>query len=322
VHRRSFLTATGSALLVAACAPARTETAQQPPEPAPGTAQRPQEPAPATERPAPETDHPAPATDHPAPATEELAPETADPSPETADPSPETAEAAPEEPLAEPSEWGLRVTGVRTRLATDEPVVALTFDACGGPGGSGYDAELLEGLLAAGVPATLFINARWARANPGPLRMLAAEPRFELANHGTEHRPLSVTGRSAYGIAGTASPEEVLAEVEGCQALLTRIAGRPPRHFRSGTAHYDEVAVGLVQGLGLEVVNFDVLGDAGATYAAAEVTAALLTASRGSIVLLHMNQPGGGTARGVLDAIPRLRDRGLTFTTLGDRPLA
>ena len=299
MHRRRFLTATGSALLVAACAPARTETAQQPPEPTPGTAQRPHEPAPETESPAPET-----------------------PAPETETPAPETTEAAPEEPPPEPTEWGLRVTGVRTRLATDEPVVALTFDACGGRGGSGYDAQLLDGLLAAGVPATLFINARWARANPGPLRRLAAEPSFELANHGTEHRPLSVTGRSAYGIAGTASPEEVLAEVEGCQALLTQLAGRPARHFRSGTAHYDEVAVGLVQRLGLEVVNFDVLGDAGATYAAAEVTRALLTASGGSIVLLHMNQPGSGTARGVLDAIPRLRDRGLTFTTLGDRALA
>jgi peptidoglycan/xylan/chitin deacetylase (PgdA/CDA1 family) len=309
VHRRRFLATTGSAVLLAACSPPRrsaldaatdgqqrgsTETTAdtEPPPPADTAAEAVTEPA---------RNHPTDAT-APAERTEATGPEL-------------------EEPLPEPSEWGLRVSGVRTRLATADPVVALTFDACGGPRGSGYDAELVEGVLAAGVPATLFVNARWARANPDRLHQLAAQPSFELANHGTEHKPLSVSGRSAYGIAGTASPEEVTAEVAGCQTLLTDVTGRPPRHFRSGTAHYDEVAVRLVQGQGLEVVSFDVLGDAGATYTAAEVTSALLTATAGSIVLLHMNQPGSGTARGVLDAIPRLRDRGLTFTILGDHAL-
>jgi peptidoglycan/xylan/chitin deacetylase (PgdA/CDA1 family) len=333
VHRRRFLTATGSALLLAACSPARPDAAPESGGDGPEVA-APTEPAP--ERPAPGL----PGAEAPAPAGPETEPEEPEPEqhdpeqpvpdqpdaegpdaegPDPAQPDPEPGE---EEPLPEPTEWGMRVSGVRTRLATDEPVVALTFDACGGPGGSGYDAALIEGLLEAGVPATLFVNARWARSNPDRLRWLAAEPRFELANHGTHHRPLSVTGRGAYGIAGTASREEVLAEVAGCQELLTQATGSPPRHFRSGTAHYDEVAVRLVQDQGLEVVNFDVLGDAGATYTAAEVTAALLTATAGSIVLLHMNQPGSGTARGVLDAIPRLRDRGLAFTTLGDRALA
>jgi peptidoglycan/xylan/chitin deacetylase (PgdA/CDA1 family) len=337
VHRRRFLTATGSALLLAACTPARRDAAPEMDGDGPEVA-APTEPAPA--RPGP------PAAEVPAPAgpgaePEGLgrgAPEPDQPDPDQPDPDqpdpdqpdpdqpdreqPDPDQPDPEEPLPEPTEWGMRVSGVRTRLATDEPVVALTFDACGGPGGSGYDAALIEGLLDAGVPATLFVNARWARSNPDRLRRLAAEPRFELANHGTQHRPLSVTGRGAYGIAGTASREEVLAEVAGCQELLTEVTGRSPRHFRSGTAHYDEVAVRLVQDQGLEVVNFDVLGDAGATYTAAEVTAALLTATAGSIVLLHMNQPDSGTARGVLDAIPRLRDRGFAFTTLGDRALA
>ena len=63
------------------------------------------------------------------------------------------------------------------------------------------------------VGPTLFVNARWIEANLRKFRRLAADPLFEIANHGTEHRPLSVTGRSAYGIAGTSSVAQVVDEV-------------------------------------------------------------------------------------------------------------
>ena len=220
-----------------------------------------------------------------------------------------------------PEEWGERVTGIRTRIDTDQRLVALTFDGCGGPGGSGVDTALLDHLADLAVPATLFLNARWIEANRSVARELARDPRFELANHGTEHRPLSVTGRDAYGIRGTHSAEEVVDEVVPCQRLLTELAGRAPRHFRPGTAYADEVAVAIVDQLGLEVVNFDVLGDAGATFTAAEVERALLGAQPGSIALLHLNHPGSGTATGVAAAVPQLREQGYTFTALGDHRL-
>ena len=106
-------------------------------------------------------------------------------------------------------------------------VIALTFDACGGPGGSGYDQALIDFLRRHEVPATLFLNSRWIDANPAAFRLLAAEPLFEIANHGTRHRPLSVTGRSAYGIPGTRNAGEVYDEVAGNQAKLTRLLGCP-----------------------------------------------------------------------------------------------
>ena len=220
-----------------------------------------------------------------------------------------------------PVEWGERVTGIRTRIDTDRRLVALTFDGCGGPNGSDVDTALLDHLADLAVPATLFLNARWIEANRSVARELARDPRFELANHGTEHRPLSVTGRDAYGIRGTRSAEEVVDEVVNCQQLLTELTGHAPRHFRSGTAYADEVAVAIVHQLGLEVVNFDVLGDAGATFSAAEVERALLGAQTGSIALLHLNHPGSGTAGGVAAAVPQLRERGYTFTALGDHRL-
>ena len=201
-------------------------------------------------------------------------------------------------------------------LPTTDRVVALTLDACGGRTGSGYDAKLIKTLRRERVPATLFVNARWIMANPRMFRQLAADPRFEIANHGTEHRPLSVTGRSVYGIAGTGSIGEVVDEVAINQRLITGLTGASPAFFRSGTAYYDDVAVRVVADLGLQVVNFDVLGDAGATYSAAQVADAMRSSKPGSIILAHMNQPASGTAEGIKEALPELRRRGFRFVRL------
>jgi peptidoglycan/xylan/chitin deacetylase (PgdA/CDA1 family) len=218
----------------------------------------------------------------------------------------------------QPTAWGEAVPKVVRRLPTSDRVVALTLDACGGRTGSGYDAELIETLLRGRVPATLFVNARWIEANPRDFRQLAANPLFEIANHGTKHRPLSVNGRSVYGIAGTGSVAEVVDEVAVNQRLITRLTGAAPAFFRSGTAYYDDVAVRVVGDLGLRVVNFDVLGDAGATYSASEVTAAMLGSAAGSIILAHINRPSGGTAEGIEAAVPKLRQRGFRFVQLSD----
>ena len=65
-----------------------------------------------------------------------------------------------------PDYWGFGGPGVVRDLHTTRRLVALTFDACGGPGGSEYDAALIEFLRQREVPATLFLNSRWIDENP------------------------------------------------------------------------------------------------------------------------------------------------------------
>ncbi|MBM7096335.1 polysaccharide deacetylase family protein [Bacillus sp. H-16] len=224
--------------------------------------------------------------------------------------------------LSSPLEWGENVSGVKNRLDTDEDVIALTFDACGGPFGSSYDHSLITFLREHEIPATLFINLRWIDENEEIFLELAEDPLFRIENHGSEHLPLSVNGNGAWGINGTASPEEVIDEVMLNQERILEMTGQAPRYFRSGTAHYDEKAVEIVENLGLTVVNYDVLGDAGATFSASGVEEALLSSRAGSIPLLHMNQPSSGTAEGVKQAVPQLQEAGITFVHLDQYELS
>ena len=215
-----------------------------------------------------------------------------------------------------PSTWGMDVQGIEATVpASGGRTLALTFDACGGPGGSRIDTGLVDVLRRNHVPATLFLNQRWAQSNRACAEQLVADPLFCIGNHGTRHLPLSVSGRSAYGVIGTRSAQEVVDEVWGNHEYLRSLTGQAPTWFRCGTGHYDEVAVAIVRDLGYRVAGFATNGDSGATFTAAQVTSALTHAASG-IVIMHMNQPGRGTMPGVAAALPTLKAAGTTFVHL------
>lgn len=220
-----------------------------------------------------------------------------------------------------PTDWGERVAGVKTQLDTSEQVIALTFDACGGPRGSRFDAALIEFLRKEKIPATLFVSGSWIDANAATFKKLAAEPLFEIANHGLAHKPCSVNGNKAYGIKGTASVAELVDEIEKNGRKIEAVAGGKPKFYRPGTAYCDEVAVKVAGELGYEVVNYNILGDAGATRPKEKIRDAMLKAEPGAIVILHMNQPRSQTAAGLKEAIPLLRQKGFRFVKLSEYPL-
>lgn len=219
-----------------------------------------------------------------------------------------------------PKYWGEKLSGVVIGLDTKEKLVALTFDACGGPPrrSNGYDAELIDFLIKNQIPATLFISGRWIDANPKIFQKLAENKLFDIENHGLNHKPASVNGRSAYGIKGCSSVSEFLHEIDGNGQKIKLLTGRNPVFYRSGTNYYDEVAVNVAGELGYKIVSYSVLGDAGATFNRKQVKQALITAPVGSIILLHMNHPEGKTAEGVMDAIPIMQKNGFKFVKISD----
>jgi peptidoglycan/xylan/chitin deacetylase (PgdA/CDA1 family) len=217
-----------------------------------------------------------------------------------------------------PKAWAEVVRGVKTRLDTDQKVLALTFDACGGPKGSGYDGKLIEYLESEKISATLFISGRWIDANLKIFSKLSKNPLLEIENHGLNHQPCSAIGRSIYGIEGTKSVGEIYDEIEMNALKILNLTGRKPKYYRPAAAYCDEICVEIANGLGCQVVNFSVRGDAGATYSKKQVKEALLNAPSSSIILMHMNHPESETAEGMIEAIPELKKIGFRFVKLSE----
>lgn len=211
-----------------------------------------------------------------------------------------------------------RLPGVKTTIKSDHAVVALTFDACDGKGLSGYDKKLIDYLKQNNIPATLFLSGKWIDNNLVNLVELSSSKLFDIENHGLNHKPLSVQGKSKYKIKGTNNIAEVVSEIEENARKIFYYTKREPIFFRSGTATYDNVAVKIVERLGYEVVNFEIAaGDTRNNVSKKRIIKNVLSKVRpGAIILFHMNRPKGNTYEAIKEIVPKLRDRGYKFVKL------
>ena len=193
--------------------------------------------------------------------------------------------------------------------------VALTLDACGGA----YDADLINFLIEARIPATLFVTRKWLDRNPEATRVLTAHADlFDIEDHGANHVPAVIgLGRKVYGIAGDASLEALQAEVRGGADAIAAATGRAPRWYRDATAIYDPAALDAIAAMGYKVAGFSVNADAGATLKRGAIIERLKTVKAGDIIIAHMNKPAGDTAEGLSVGLRELQQQGYRFVTLG-----
>ena len=217
--------------------------------------------------------------------------------------------------------WGEFVKGVKEKLVTDQKIVALTFDACGGGGkGNGYDSILINYLRKEKVPATLFVTGLWIDVNYKTLLKLAKDPLFEIENHGLYHRPCSIKGDSIFGIKGTKNISASYDEIEINAQKIHLITGRRPKFFRSATAFTDEASVNMAKKLGISVVSYDVLSGDAIPEASSQtiVNNTLKHVAAGSIIIMHFNHPDNNTCKALKVIIPKLRTEGYSFAKLED----
>lgn len=241
---------------------------------------------------------------------------------------PATARPSSAAPSAQPP--GSTRAGTRPPIVTNGPRtgnrVALTFDADltdamlrqlrSGQVKSFANLAIIDRLERDGVAATFFLTGMWVEQYPELTTRLAANPRFELANHSFGHQ--GFTPR-CYTL-GQVPPHRMTEDVARTFTIIQRYGGRQTRYFRFPGLCHDDAALTAMAPLGITVVDADVIsGDPFATAWRPIVDAVLSTVRAGSIIVLHVTE---ANARYTDEALPHilagLRDRGLTPAPLSE----
>ena len=143
---------------------------------------------------------------------------------------------------------------------------------------------------------------------------------FDIENHGLNHKPCSISGKSEYGIQGTRNAAEAFDEIEANARKIKSLTHYDPKFFRSSTTFIDEACVKMASELGISVVSFNVLaGDAVPDAPASVIEGDVLgNIKPGAIVLMHLNHPEWNTFEAIQKIVPKLRQQGYIFVRLKD----
>lgn len=187
--------------------------------------------------------------------------------------------------------------------------VALTFDACEDNHPAGYDQNIIEILISAKAPATLFLGGKWIDSHPTEARDLATNDLFELGNHSFGHPDFTRIGT-----------EQARQEISDTQDRLQTLTGKEAKFFRFPFGRYDQGTLDLVSSLGLSAIQWNVVtGDPDRNVSAQTIADTVAKrAAGGSIVIMHMNGRGWNTAEALPAVINDLRSRGLELVTVSD----
>ncbi|OGR34622.1 MAG: hypothetical protein A2051_01000 [Desulfovibrionales bacterium GWA2_65_9] len=217
----------------------------------------------------------------------------------------------------------------RVALPAGDRRLALTFDLCErSVHVTGYDAALVKALRQGNARATFFAGGKWMRSHPEATQSLMADERFELGNHSWTHANMAVMGgqKRVDQVLWTSAQAELLREEldarrvrAGKQPTTSQPTGpQPLTLFRLPYGRGGAEAVAAINGLGLAVVQWDVLGEGGGGSVAARARAIAEAVRPGSIVLLHANQVPKDTAAVVKALLPLLRQRGYATATVSE----
>ncbi|MDR1494995.1 MAG: polysaccharide deacetylase family protein [Rickettsiales bacterium] len=219
-------------------------------------------------------------------------------------------------PPTRPREHGIGIEDSITISTLDgrknrKEILYLTLDACGGKNGSEPDIKLIKYLKRNKIKATLFVSCKFLQngKNRKLIKKLARSKNFSIQNHGKNHLPALLSGKTIYGLRGTTSKNTLVEEIEQCGKMIAELTGGRPDWYRSGTAHYDEGALKVINSLGYRVAGFKITLDEGATLTSDAVRERALSAKDGDILLAHMNAPRSGTRDGLIEATKTLRKK-------------
>ncbi len=202
--------------------------------------------------------------------------------------------------------------GVVTRLPTDEPVVALTFDACQAGKRVMLDHAIADYLIAHEIPFTVFAGGKFARDNPDDMKLLASLPFVEIESHSWAHN----------NDMPALTDEKITDDLAQASAAIIEATGSasPPRLFRFPAGKTDERTTDLVESLGYRIVHWRyAVGDPDRNVSAKAIVRETLSRTQnGDILIFHINGRGVHTAEALPEVIEGLQAKGFRFVLLKD----
>lgn len=191
--------------------------------------------------------------------------------------------------------------------------VALTFDA-EHPSRAGNDPRapdaILDALATARVPATFFVQGRWASAHPRVARRIAEDGHL-VGNHSHYHAPMLLLTAEGFRV-DVAEAERRIADIVG-------VDPRPWFRCPFGGGADRRAVLEALHALGYRDVGWDVdPEDWREGRSPDDVRGAAVDGARlaGGVVLFH-TWPSA-TAAALPGIIAELRDVGLSFVTVAD----
>lgn len=192
-----------------------------------------------------------------------------------------------------------------THVATNDKVVALTFDD--GPLPSGTE-ETLAALKASKVKATFFVIGVEALRHPDQLKAIIASGN-EVGNHSYSHKNMAFM-----------SPQDVATEVEKNDSLIRGAGYVGPLYFRTPyNAKFVTLPYYLMSHKRIDVSR-DVIPKEGKDRTSDQIVNDIMAQVKpGSIILMHpMYAHTGSSRRAIVPLVERLKKQGYRFLTISE----
>ncbi len=212
----------------------------------------------------------------------------------------------------------------------EKKLVALTFDLCERTKEkTGYDREIFNYLRDNNLKATFYAGGKWMHSHPEKAMQIMADPRFEVGNHAWTHGNLRlIKGREMKNqVDYTQAQYELLWEelarrqcaVKAGYEEMLKIP-RIPLNFRFPYGTCSDESLEYLAGVGLPAIQWNVVtGDPYHKQTASGIADIVLRETKpGSIIIMHANCRGHGTAEALPIFVPKLRQRGFSFITVSE----
>ncbi len=219
----------------------------------------------------------------------------------------------------------------RVDMPNDEKLVSLTFDIGEQPHEiSGYQGRIVDYLRKNGIEATMFLGGKWMLTHPVRTRQMIADPLFEVANHGWEHRNLRLLNRqdqldsivraqTAYRTVRQPL-ENATCSFDGSNQPATAVSTHEMKLYRFPFGACKQSSLELIEEMGMVAVQWDVVSaDPWKGQTTARMVKSVLSRTKpGSILIFHANGRGWKTDEAIPLIVSGLKKKGYSFRTVSN----